>query len=191
MEQLEDLEADVLAMNPELGCVFDDPDHDDHALLATEVLDLPDLELLLPSGELGDELLTSLLPDDELDENSVDAMGSEEEKEGLTVSIDDPSTLTSEVKETELAARELKFLEAQRDFLQYKADAKVVDVESENEQQRAIKQEVKKEKSRLEEARAQQNMLVDVIKLHQQSAGDLHRLMIQASPLMHYVSCGC
>ncbi|EGZ12034.1 hypothetical protein PHYSODRAFT_517892 [Phytophthora sojae] len=173
-------------MNPELGCVFDDPDHDDHALLATEVLDLPDLELLLPSGELGDELLTSLLPDDELDENSVDAMGSEEEKEGLTVSIDDPSTLTSEVKETELAARELKFLEAQRDFLQYKADAKVVDVESENEQQRAIKQEVKKEKSRLEEARAQQNMLVDVIKLHQQSAGDLHRLMIQASPLMHY-----
>ncbi|KAE9302998.1 hypothetical protein PF008_g22343 [Phytophthora fragariae] len=185
MEQHEDLETDVLAMNPELGCVFDDFDHEEDALLGAEVLDLPDLELLLPSD---DELLTSLLPDDEMDENTVGAMESDEEEAGLTVSVDELSALTPEEKETELATRELKFLEAQRDFLQFKADANVVDGENDNdnEQERGIKQQVEQEKSRLETARAQQNMLVDAIKLYQHSVGDLHRLMIHASPLMHY-----
>ncbi|KAJ8554893.1 hypothetical protein ON010_g9588 [Phytophthora cinnamomi] len=183
MEQHEDLEADVLALNPELGCVFDDFDHEKQSLLVQEVSDLPDLELLLPSDELGDELLLLI---DEMDENTVGAMESDEEEADVAVLVGDTKDLTPEQKETELAARELKFLEAQRDFLQFKAVANVGGGESENEQERVMNEEVEKEKNRLEEARTQQNMLVDVIKQHQQSLGDLHGLMIHASPLMHY-----
>ncbi|GMF46306.1 unnamed protein product [Phytophthora fragariaefolia] len=188
MQLSEEFESDVLALHPELGCVFDDFDHAERAPLSEEVLGVPDLEFLLPSDELEDELMTSQVSGDGAGENSVAAMGSDEGEEELVVSVDDELVLTREEKEMELAARELKFLEAQRDFLQFKADADVGEAESENEQEPPVSDEVEEQKNRLEAARTQQQMLVDVINLHQQSLGDLHRLMIQASPLMHYVS---
>ncbi|GMF29974.1 unnamed protein product [Phytophthora lilii] len=151
---------EVVAMEAELEDLFDDFDHAGDATLSEEVLELPDLGLLLPPDDLGDDVLASLLPDEESDGNCIAAMESEEEEAGLTVSVDSPSELSPEEKEAELT-----------------------------EQQQDAKQEVEEEKNRLEVARVQQNMLVDAMRQHQQSMGDLHRLMIQGSPLMHYVSC--
>ncbi|OWZ12420.1 hypothetical protein PHMEG_00014422 [Phytophthora megakarya] len=160
-------------MNRELEDLFDDFDNVDHTFLSTEALELPDLELLLPSTDVDEELLDALVSEAEKEEFCASWMKS---KEGasLTVSADDPLKLVSEQQETELVKRELKFLEAQRDFLQFKAASGLKCSRKEGE------------KIRLEVATTQQKMLVDVANQHQQSLGDLHGLMIQASPLMHY-----
>ncbi|KAG3250388.1 hypothetical protein PI124_g4953 [Phytophthora idaei] len=123
MEHREELELDALAMNVELSDLFNDFGCTEDTLLSDEVLDLPDLELLLPSEDLGDELLDSLLPDAANEEDSVSAIECEEDGEGLTVSVDGSSSLAVEEQERELIAREVKFLEAQRDFLQFRAEA--------------------------------------------------------------------
>lgn len=151
MEHREELVADALAMDTELGSIFDDLDSAEDTLLGVEVLDLPDLELLLPSGDLGDDLLNSLLPNEENEKNSVVAMELEEETQGLTVSVDGTLTLASEEQETELAMREIKFLEAQRDFLQFKAKAAASGLkcaEEEIEYEREMKEEERLEVSR-------------------------------------------
>jgi hypothetical protein len=176
-------------MDAELGSLLDDFDSGVDALLHDEVLNLPDLELLLPSSDFGDDELTALLSDGgnggvfpvESEEED------EEEKQGLTVSVDAQLTRTPEEHETELATRELKFLEAQRDFLQFKAETNAGGLQDKKEGERA-KKRMEEEKRRLLLSRRQQNMLADVMRQHKQSFGDLHRLMTQASPLMHYVS---
>ncbi|KAF4031299.1 hypothetical protein GN244_ATG16866 [Phytophthora infestans] len=98
------LEPDALAINAELNELLDDLDCTEDALLDDEVLDLPDLELLLPSSDLGDEELNSLLPDVMNEENSFTAIEFGEEK-ALAVSVDHSSVLTLEEQETELVAR--------------------------------------------------------------------------------------
>lgn len=173
------LEPDALAINAELNELLDDLDCTEDALLDDEVLDLPDLELLLPSSDLGDEELNSLLPDAMNEENSFTAIEFGEEKEALAVSVDHSSVLTLEEQETELVAREVKFLEAQRDFLQFKAEATARGLQYKNSESEGEEEEEKK-------ATREQAMLVDVMDLHRQSMRDLHRLMRQASPLMHY-----
>ncbi|POM61139.1 hypothetical protein PHPALM_29895, partial [Phytophthora palmivora] len=179
---MEQFDSAAFAMNTDLSDLLDDFGSVNDTLLSEEMLDLPDLELLLPSDDLDEELLNSLVLEAENEVNCSGAMESEEEKEGLTVSVDEPLISMVEEQKTELMTREIKFLEAQRDFLQFKVTngLKPTDSESESEW------EVEEEKRRLEVASTQQNMLVDVVKQHQQSLGDLHRLMIQASPLMHY-----
>ncbi|KAL3658920.1 hypothetical protein V7S43_016061 [Phytophthora oleae] len=179
---METLEGDAVAMHAELGELFADFGYADQALLACGMLDLPDLELLLPSGDLSDEVLDSLLSDAEKETNCGDAVESETEEEDLTVSVDGLLNLAKEQQEMELAERELKFLEAQRDFLQFKADTDVQCKETQKDGER----EMKEEKDRLQMATRQQNKLVDVMNLHKQSLQDLNRLMTQASPLMHY-----
>ncbi|KAG2767060.1 hypothetical protein JG687_00009257 [Phytophthora cactorum] len=184
MEHREELELDALAMNAELSGLFNDFGCTEDTLLIDEVLDLPDLELLLPSEDLGDELLDSLLPDAANEENRVSAMECEEGGEGLTVSVDGSSSLAVEEQERELVVREVKFLEAQRDFLQFRAEATANGLQFEDWENEGKQEE--KEKKRLEMATRQQTMLVDAMNLHKKSIGDLHRLMLQASPLMHY-----
>uniref|UniRef100_H3H3D8 Uncharacterized protein n=1 Tax=Phytophthora ramorum TaxID=164328 RepID=H3H3D8_PHYRM len=164
-------------LNAELGELFREFDSAHDAFLSDEVLELPDLELLLPSSGLSDDLLASLL----LNESSAAAMECDEEEEVLTVSVDDPFKST----EMELAARELKFLEAQRDFLQFKAETGLKGGETEVGHEHE-KKKVDEQKSLLEEAKTQRSLLVNVLKRHQRSVGDLHRLMTQASPLIHY-----
>lgn len=92
--------------------------------------------------------------------------------------------------ERELLEREIKFLEAQRDFLQFKADAA----------KRAMRAaagptECRSTRARLDAAAAQhalavatrhQAMLADLARQQQQSVHDLGVLLLQ-SPLNHYV----
>ncbi|KAG7380218.1 hypothetical protein PHYPSEUDO_007640 [Phytophthora pseudosyringae] len=177
---MEHREPDALAMSVALGGLFDDFGCADDTLLSDAVLDLPDLELLLPSG---DALLDSLLSDAESEEKRLVAMESEQEEGALTVSVDGPSSLTQEQQEMELAAREVKFLEAQRDFLQFKAETGLETEKEEHER------EVGREKNRLDVATKQQDMLVDAMNLHKQSMAGMQRLLTQANPLMHYVRC--
>lgn len=173
---METLEGDALAMDTELEELFADFGYDGEPLLSDGVSDLPDLELLLPSGDLSDDVLDSLLSETKYG----DAVESETEDEEVALSVDSSSSLTNQQQEMELAEREVKFLEAQRDFLQFKADTGVQSKEKYGEQ------EVEEEKDRLQMATRQQKELVDVMNLHKQSLQDLNRLMTQASPLMHY-----
>ncbi|ETO62381.1 hypothetical protein F444_19700 [Phytophthora nicotianae P1976] len=183
MEHREEL--DEFAMNAELGGLFDDFGCAEDMPLSDEVLDLPDLELLLPSDDLGDELLDSLLSDAASELNNDTAKESGEEGGRPAEPEDESSVLTPEEQELELVAREVKYLEAQRDFLQFRADATANGSQCEGKESKRDG-EVEEEKNKLERATRQQNMLVDTINLHKQSMEDVHRLMIQASPLMHY-----
>ncbi|KAK1929652.1 hypothetical protein P3T76_014869 [Phytophthora citrophthora] len=176
---METLEGDALAMNTELEELFAEFDNNNEALLSDGVSDLPDLELLLPSGDLSDDVLNSLLSETEKEVNCEE---SEAEEEELIVPVDSSSNLTREQQEVELTEREVKFLEAQRDFLQFKEDTGV----QRNENKKYGEQVAEEEKDRLQMATRQQNELVDIMNLHKQSLQDLNRLMTEASPLMHY-----
>ncbi|POM72543.1 hypothetical protein PHPALM_10724, partial [Phytophthora palmivora] len=105
---MEQFDSAAFAMNTDLSDLLDDFGSVNDTLLSEEVLDLPDLELLLPSDDLDEELLNSLVLEAENEENCSGAMESEEEKEGLTVSVDDPLISMVEEQKTELMTREIK-----------------------------------------------------------------------------------
>ncbi|KAF4317852.1 hypothetical protein JM18_007278 [Phytophthora kernoviae] len=173
------LEPNASAVDTPSLHFFDGFGQDDDILLADVALDLPDLELLLDSEELGDDLLTSLLPNEDDGEWSAT-------EENSTVEGDNPKQLTAEEQELELVAREIKFLEAQRNFLQFKAESKAGNSNGQKQQHTKMKNELEQEKSGLEIATRRRTMLVDVMRRHKRSVQDLHKLLLQATPLIHY-----
>ncbi|KAG7399284.1 hypothetical protein PHYBOEH_009210 [Phytophthora boehmeriae] len=175
MERLH-LESDAAAEDTATLRLLDDVCLDDDILLPDFASDLPDLELLLDSEELENDLLTSLLPN----EDSGDWSATEENS--IVVS-DNLKQSTVEEQELELVAREIKFLEAQRDFLQFKVESKVG---YSNVQTTETKNDLEQKKQELKVATRRRAMLADVMRRHKRSIQDVHKLLLQVTPLVHY-----
>lgn len=81
----------------------------------------------------------------------------------------------------------MKFLEAQRDFLQFKADTANAALHAlEGSQDTTLRQQAEVEKSNLQIVMCQQEMLAELAIQQQKSLRDLELLLMQ-SPLNHYV----
>lgn len=94
-------------------------------------------------------------------------------------------------RECELLAREATFLEAQRDFLQYKADAANSNLASlaaqgHEESGRGWETRAEDERRSLEAAQRHQTMLAELLAQHQKSVCALEVSLMQA-PITHYV----
>lgn len=97
-------------------------------------------------------------------------------------------------RERELLEREARFLEAQRDFLQFKADAAASNLSSLAAQQQldddgnnnGWEAHAEDERRSLEAARRHQTMLADLLAQHQKSVCALEVALMQA-PITHYV----
>lgn len=93
-------------------------------------------------------------------------------------------------RERELLEREVKFLEAQREFLQFKTDAasstlRLLD-QADHGGVQSWEMRLEDERRRLEEVRRQQKMLSELMAQQQKSACGLEVLLMQA-PVNHYV----
>ncbi|KAF1327402.1 hypothetical protein FI667_g7668, partial [Globisporangium splendens] len=97
-----------------------------------------------------------------------------------------PATNEQHTHERELLQRELAFLQAQRDFLQFKADAAAAAVNAlERSEDATLREQAELEKQNLETVMRQQQMLAELAIQQQRSLRDLELLLLQ-SPLNHY-----